>query len=424
MNVVDGTGRRVLRRRIGAGVLALLLVIVGSGIAFYLHLNGNLRTAALTSGGHEKADSSGRTPINLLVIGSDTRASSADCAIGGGCSTASATSTKATSATANGDVLMVVHISADRSNATVMSIPRDTMVDVPSCRDAATGATETPHTDRINSTLQYGADCTSAAVHRLTGVPIDHFLVIDFAGVVTMSDAVGGVPVCVNNDVYDPYSHLKLAKGRHTLQGKAALEFLRTRHGFGDGGDIGRTVAQHIFLSSMLREMKSASTLANPVKVVKLADAATSAVTVDTGLGSVSSLTSLAYQLGKVPGSRTSFVTMPTVADPANLNTVIPAANAKALFAKIADDTSLTGATGSHGGATQAPSATAGPTSAAGSAATTPEATANGDEHATTVAAATGCAQVSTADTVTVGGRAMTPTQAYDASPSVPNSAN
>ncbi|MFC6707513.1 LCP family protein [Flexivirga alba] len=431
MGTVGRTRRAVVRRRIGAGVLALLLVIVGSGVAFYLHLNGNLRTAALTSGGHEKANASGHTPINLLVIGSDTRSSSADCAIGGDCSASSATSTKATSASANGDVLMVVHISADRSNATVMSIPRDTMITVPACKDAATGAAETPHTDRINSTLQYGADCTSAAVHQLTGVPIDHFLVIDFAGVVKMSDAIGGVPVCVNNNVYDPYSHLKLAKGTHTLQGKAALEFLRTRHGFGDGGDIGRTVAQHIFLSSMLREMKSASTLANPVKVVKLADAATSAVTVDTGLGSVNSLTSLAYQLGQVPGSRTTFVTMPTVADPANPNTVIPASNAQALFTKIADDTSLTKPAGSGGTATARSTATAssGVSSAATSRGTTPtgsstSSAATGDIHATTVTAATGCAQVGTAATVTVGGRAMTPTQAYAASPTVPDSAN
>lgn len=426
MGKVGGNGRAVLRRRIGAGLVALLLVIVGSAVVFYLHLNGNLRTAPLTSGGHETAGPSGHAPINLLVIGSDTRASSTDCAIGGDCSASSATSTKATSAAANGDVLMVVHIAADRSNATVMSIPRDTVITVPACKDPATGAAETPHTDRINSTLQYGANCTSAAVHQLTGVPIDHFLVIDFAGVVKMSDAIGGVPVCVDNNVYDPYSHLKLAKGRHTLQGKAALEFLRTRHGFGDGGDIGRTLAQHIFLSSMLREMKSASTLANPVKVAKLANAATSAVTVDTGLGSVGSLTTLAYQLGQVPGSRTTFVTMPTVADPTNRNTVIPASNAQALFTEIADDTSLTKAPGhSHAHPTAAassgaPSATTGATPAGSSSPSTSAA----DDHATTVTKATGCAQVSSADTVTVGGRPMTPIQAYAASPSVPDSAN
>lgn len=420
----------MVRRRIAVGVLVALLVVVGSGIGLYLHLNGNLRTASLTSGGHETTAASGSTAINLLVIGSDTRASSADCAIGGDCSRASATSTKATSAAANADVLMIVHISADRSNATVMSIPRDTMITVPSCQNPATGAVESPHTDRINSTLQYGANCTASAVHRLTGIAIDHFLVIDFAGVVKMSDAIGGVPVCVNNDVYDPYSHLKLAKGTHTLQGAAALEFLRTRHGFGDGGDIGRTVAQHIFLSSMLREMESASTLANPVTVLKLANAATSAITVDTGLGSVAALTSLAYQLNEVPGSRTTFVTMPTLPDPANLDVVVPAPNARSLFHEIARDQSLssppTGSVAPDSSSPSKPSTTASPRPPAGSGGTSTGAASSipsANDYAATVTSATGCAQVSTQRTVVVNGIPMTPTQAYAASSALPDSA-
>lgn len=404
--------RRVLRRRIGVGALVILLAVVGSGIALYLHLNGNLHTAPLTAGGKEKVDSGGHSPINILVMGSDTRASSADCAIGGDCSRKQATSTKATSAGANADVMMVVHISADRSNATVMSIPRDTMIPLPSCAGGSgTPTSATPNVGRINSTLQSGANCAAAAVHTLTGVPIDHFMVIDFAGVVSMSDAVGGVPVCVNRNVYDPYSHLKLTAGTHTLKGKAALEFLRTRHGFGDGGDIGRTVAQHIFLSSMLREMESASTLANPVRVLRLANAATSAVTVDTKLGSVPALTSLAYQLNQVPGARTTFVTMPTVSDPSNANAVIPAKSARALFTRMADDESLS-STGGKAHSKVAHS-TPSPSSSSSSA----------PDYATTVTSSRGCAIVSTQGTVQVKGVAMTPTQAFAASPKVALSA-
>jgi len=420
------TGRPVWRRRAAGSALALLLVLVCSGVLLYVHLNANLHTAAFTTHGRETTDAAGRTPINLLVIGSDTRGSSRDCKLGGDCSIADATSTKATSEAANADVLMVVHISADRSNATVLSIPRDTMMTVPSCTDGATGAVQSKHTARINSTLEYGPDCTATAVHQLTGIAIDHFLVIDFQGVVTMSDAVGGVSVCVDRDVYDPYSHLKLAKGTHTLQGAAALEFLRTRHGFGDGSDIGRTVSQHIFLASMLRNMESASTLANPVKVLKLADAATSAVTVDPGLGSVKSLTWLAYQLNQVPGSRTSFVTMPTAPDPANPNVVVPASNARALFDKVASDTSLTagrvGATSSSPARRRTASATR---SAGPRAGGTPadDATTAGRDYATTVTSAIGCAQVSTQRTVIVNGLPMTPTQAYQLSAATPDSA-
>ena len=241
-----------------------------------------------------------------------------------------------------------------------------------------------------------------------------------------MSDAIGGVSVCVDNDVYDPYSHLKLSKGTHTLQGRAALEFLRTRHGFGDGSDIGRTVAQHIFLSSMLRNMESASTLANPLKVLKLANAATSAVTVDTGLGSVTKLTSLAYQLSEVPGSRTTFLTMPTTPDPTNPNEVVTAPTARALFREIADDTSLSSATSGAGAPRSAQSSSAPSTAASSAAATAPTsatASSTGDEHATTVTSATGCAKVSTERTVTVNGLAMTPTQAYEISSAIPDSA-
>ncbi|NNG40548.1 LCP family protein [Flexivirga sp. ID2601S] len=417
--------RRVRRNRLLTIGLTLLLVVVGSGAAIYLHLQGNLRTSALTGGGHEHANAAGDAPINLLVLGSDTRASKGDCSIGGDCSAASATSGNATSAGANADVEMLVHISADRSNATVMSIPRDTMVTVPQCTNSSTGRSEAPHLDRINSTLQYGPGCTASAVHQLTGVPIDHFMVIDFSGVVTMSDAVGGVQVCVDNNVYDPYSHLKLAKGRHTLKGLAALEFLRTRHGFGDGGDIGRTVAQHIFLSSMLRDMESASTLANPVKVLGLANAATSAVTVDDKLGSIPALTDLAYQLNQVPGSRTTFVTMPTVADPSSAAAVIPAQNASALFGKIAGDVSLTPGQGRKGSAAKSSASVPAASSSASPSVSSsgPTASAAADEHATTVEAATGCARVGTAATVSVGGVAMNPTQAFAASRSVPVSA-
>lgn len=264
----------------------LILVTAGAGAWLYEHLNGNIKSVAIDDGadGKEKADAFGRTPINLLVIGSDGRNNAADCKLGGGCGSASST------AGHNADVEMVVHVSADRSNATVMSVPRDTMTNVPACKDPGSGQSTGGYYGQINSALQYGAACQVKTVHQLTGIPIDHFVMLDFSGVVKMSDAVGGVSVCVSDNVYDTYSHLKLAKGTHTLQGEAALEFVRSRHGFGDGSDLGRTVSQHLFLGAMIRKFKSAGTLGNPAKVYSLADAATNALTVDTGLGSVGKL--------------------------------------------------------------------------------------------------------------------------------------
>jgi LCP family protein required for cell wall assembly len=336
------TRRKRLARIALFTVSALILVTAGAGAWLYEHLNGNIKSVAIGDGvgGKEKADAFGRTPINILVIGSDGRNSKADCKLGGGCGSASST------AGHNADVEMVVHVSADRSNATVMSVPRDTMTNVPACKDPDTGQSTSGFYGQINSALQYGAACQVATVHRLTGIAVDHFVMLDFSGVVKMSDAVGGVSVCVSDNVYDTYSHLKLAKGTHTLKGEAALEFVRSRHGFGDGSDLGRTVSQHLFLSAMIRKFKSAGTLANPAKVYSLADAATKALTVDTGLGSVSKLVGLARDLDKVPSDRMTFTTMQTAADPANDDRVVPAPAAKSLFATIADDQSLTSGDG------------------------------------------------------------------------------
>ncbi|MFC1442363.1 LCP family protein [Streptacidiphilus sp. N1-10] len=319
------------------------LLVVGVGGAYYEYrrLDGNLATASLTQGdnpgsaGTEKADAFGRTPINILVMGSDGRLTAADCKLGGDCGSGGGE---------RADVEMVVHISADRSSATVMSIPRDLETALPACTDSQNHTSTGARTDMVNSALNWGPSCQVAAVHQLTGIPIDHFVKLTFSGVVTMSDAVGGVNLCVSNDVYDPDSHLKLAKGTHTLKGVAALEFVRTRHGFGDGSDLGRTYAQHLFLSSMISRMKSAGTLTDPVAVLNLADAATKALTVDTGLGSVAKLTSLALDLSKVPTSRITFTTMQTEPDPSNTSRVVIAPGAQTLFDTIANDQSLTAA--------------------------------------------------------------------------------
>jgi LCP family protein required for cell wall assembly len=342
---------------IGISLSVVIVLTAGAGWWFYQHLNGNIHSVALDGkGGTEKADAFGRTPINILVMGSDGRTSSEDCKLGGGCSKTGVQTGS------NADVEMVVHISADRSNATVMSIPRDTMTKVPACTDSETRQSTNGYYGQINSALQYGPACQVATVHQLTGIPIDHFVKLDFSGVVKMSDAVGGVSVCVSDNVYDTYSHLKLSKGDHTLKGQGALEFVRSRHGFGDGSDLGRTTTQHIFLSSMIRKFKSAGTLTDPTAVYGLADAATKALTVDDGLGTVKKLISLASDVNKVPTKRMTFTTMQTAPDPTDNNRLVVGPGARTLFSTIANDQSLT--TGS-GGKSAAASATAKPTASA-----------------------------------------------------------
>ncbi|HUK69223.1 MAG TPA: LCP family protein [Streptosporangiaceae bacterium] len=353
-----GGSRRVRRRghrrrRILMWVaIGMVLVLILGGSVVYLKLNSNLQSAPLDLGAQqsaEKVDPFGRTALNIMLIGSDTRADQADCKIGGDCSGG-----------ANADVEMLVHLAADRSNATVMSIPRDTVANVPQCTSPTHHVYPPQQAVQINSSLQSGGPgCTVAAVHALTGITIDHFIMIDFSGVVNMADDVGGVPVCVSANVYDPYSHLRLTKGSHVVVGLQALEFLRTRHGFLDGGDLYRTQAQHMYLSALIRKMKSASTLANPVTLYRLANDATRAVTVDPGLDSVSKLVSLASDLNEVPAKRITFVTMPTVPYPGNPAAWVAPAEpgAQQLFHDIATDTPLTRAGPAAKPATSTPSA-------------------------------------------------------------------
>jgi LCP family protein required for cell wall assembly len=336
--------RRKRRQRVFRVLLctAAALVVTAAGGFFYIYyqLNGNIHTTAIDakSAGTEKKDAFGRSPINILVIGSDTRSDKADCSLGGACEAGGGE---------RADVEMVVHISADRSNATVMSIPRDLITSLPPCTDKKSGQSVGARTGMINSALTYGPDCQVAAVHDLTGIPIDHFMEVDFAGVVSISDAVGGVGVCVDKNVYDPSSHLKLSAGPHTLRGVAALEFLRTRHGFTGGSDnVGRTSGQHAFLSAAMAKLKSEGTLTDPVKVLKLANAATKALTVDQHLGSISDLVGLAQDFSKVPSNRVTFVTMQNVPDPSNQAHVVQGPGAETLFQTIANDQSLTTASG------------------------------------------------------------------------------
>jgi LCP family protein required for cell wall assembly len=396
------------------GLLVILLITGAGGAYEYQRLNGNIRQVALSTGttGTETADAFGRRPINLLVIGSDTRSGKTDCKLGGGCDTGSGQ---------HADVQMLVHVSADRSNITVMSVPRDTVGNLPGCTNPDTGAKIAARYSQINATLTYGPACTVSAVHQLTGIPIDHFVMVDFAGVIAMSDSVGGVSACVTDNVYDPFSHLKLTAGKHTLKGLAALEFVRSRHAFGDGSDLGRTYAQHVFLSAVIRSLKRTGVLLNPGDVLSLAQAATKALTVDTKLGSITKLLGLATDVNKVATDRITFTTMQTMPDPANKNRVVIAPGARSLFTAIRRDQSLTTASGAASTASPSSSPAAG--SSGGKPATKKaKKKALNDAHAQT-ATKSSCVPVSTQKTVSVNGVAMTPIQAFNASPNVALSA-
>ncbi|MER6441204.1 LCP family protein [Streptomyces sp. NPDC001185] len=336
--------------RWSATVLAILIVgSAGAGYLYYRHLNGNIRKDALNLGDEKdkaakaEANEVGQTPLNILLIGSDARDTKENQKLGGARNTFNGVPLA--------DVQMLLHVSADRSNLSVVSMPRDTLLQIPRCTDPHDGkvyeATVIP-TPANESLGRGGPGCTVATWEKLTGIHIDHFMQIDFSGVVSMADAIGGVPVCVDADIHsrDSQGHgsgLKLTKGTHPVKGKQALQWLRTRYGFGDGSDLMRARAQHMYMNSMVRQLRENATLTNPGKLRSLAETATKALTVDDGLGTVKRLYDLAVELRRVP---TRSITMTTMPNQYAGVRVKPTPDAFTLFRLLREDISLTGKSG------------------------------------------------------------------------------
>ncbi len=241
---------------------------------------------------------------NILLIGSDTRVGQFD-------------SAEAVEGARN-DVTILVHISQDHQQLTAVSFPRDLKVPIPACTNPETGDTY-PAASRelINEALGHGGiSCVVDTVENLTGVTIPYAGLITFDGVIEMSNAVGGVDVCVAKPIDDTYTGLQLTAGQHTLEGQDALAFLRSRHGVGDGSDLARISSQQVFLSALLRKVTSDGTLSNPVTLYKLAGAALSNMTLSDGLAQPRTLVGLASTLRGMSTSNMLFVQYPVVDDP------------------------------------------------------------------------------------------------------------
>jgi LCP family protein required for cell wall assembly len=327
-------GRRRLRELRVAVVVASTLALAISGVLgfIYLHLNGNIKTfsdvgvsksrpPAATPATTAPGTPAAQAPINLLLIGSDTRAGGNE-SLGGGFAVQGARS----------DTTILLHVSGDRKHAIGVSIPRDALVDIPACY--VNGVWEPAQSGvMFNSAFSEGnlpagnPICTQNTVEAMTGIRVDHTIVVDFSGFAAMSRAVGGVPVCVPT-VDSPYLEraygVTLNPGMQTLSGQAAVEYVRAREGFGDNSDIGRMKRQQAFLSALMKKMLNTGTLENPVALYQLADSATKSLTVDSSLDSVSSLVSLGVQLKAVPLYNLEFVTTPWQYDGARVDLIQP----------------------------------------------------------------------------------------------------
>ncbi|MFR9797031.1 LCP family protein [Streptomyces sp. MS06] len=324
-------GRRRRRGLLVAAWTAVAIVVVGgTGVGFvYAKLNGNIRSIDINRVlGSDRPRKSPDGSENILVLGSDSR-SGGNRKLGGGDVSG-----------ARSDTAMIVHVRRGHRSADVVSIPRDTLVLRPACTDSAGATHGAAHAVMFNSAYSTGgAACAVKTVEALTGIRMDHYLEVDFAGFRKLVDTLGGVTVTTSENIDDAKSHLHLKAGTHRLDGRQALGLVRTRHGVGDGSDLGRIQLQQAFVRSLVDEVKHIGLLTSPKKLYDLADTATKALTTDSDLGSVNSLISFAGGLKDIGASHLHMITMPVQYDPADRNRVlVDKAKAAQVWAALKND--------------------------------------------------------------------------------------
>lgn len=324
-------GNRALRVVAGmasAGVLAGT-VLAGSATLAADRLADNLTGIDISHQVGDRAETqvTETGPLTVLLMGSDARSGKGNTGYG-------------SFDGARSDTTMLVHIYPDRDSALVLSIPRDTVTDLPSCKDAS-GATLPPVRDRFNSAFDRGGPgCTVKAVEKLTGLTVDHFVVLDFNGFKKTIDALGGVEVCLERAVSDPRSGLDLPAGYSRVSGEDALSFVRARHNIGDGSDISRIDRQQLFLSSLIREVSSSGLLADPLRLWRVLDSSSRSLATDEALTDSSAIIDLGTSLAGLHPDDITFVTLPWIWNPDDPNTVVvDKARAKPILTAMRTDT-------------------------------------------------------------------------------------
>lgn len=330
-----GLKRRRRRRRLGiAGIVVVALAggAVGVGWAVYAKLSGNItadEAAAAELARYEKERPTAlvRGAQNILLIGSDSRSGDGNARYG------------RDSGTERSDTTILLHLSADRDSVTAVSLPRDLMVRVPGCHRPDGSLTE-PALQQFNYAFAAGGSaCSIRTVEKLTGIRIDHHVVVDFEGFKEMVDALDGVEVCLRKPVDDKDAKLKLPAGRVTLDGEQALGYVRARKSLGDGSDTDRMDRQQRFLGALVNKVQSNDVLLNPVKLYPVLDAATSSLTTDPDLASLRGLYDLVRGLRGIPTERVQFLTVPreSYAGDANRDQLVQP-DAEKLFTRLRTD--------------------------------------------------------------------------------------
>ncbi|MFH9421716.1 LCP family protein [Streptomyces sp. NPDC017529] len=319
---IRATGRRRKgptrrRRALTITVCALVSCVLlgGAGLGYvYFKLNGNLKGVDINAAlGKNRPQDNDDGSMDILVMGSDSRAGANG-------------SYGTDEGNARSDTAMIVHVYKGHKKASVVSIPRDTMVQRPDCTKDGKNIPG-QRKAMFNTAFEVGGPaCAVKTVESMSGIRMDHFVEVDFTGFKKLIDALGGVDITTTKPIHDNKSHLNLEPGKHTLNGEDALGLVRTRHGVpgGDGSDLGRIQLQQTFIKALMKQVKSIGLLSNPAKLYSIADTATKAITTDTDLNSVNALMGLAKQLGGIGSDSIDMVTLPVTYDPKNPSRVLP----------------------------------------------------------------------------------------------------
>ncbi|MGC5364630.1 LCP family protein [Streptomyces sp. DT24] len=286
------------------GASFVVLAAAGTGWWLYRKLDSNIKTdtgtaAELKVYEKERPKQVALDAENILLIGSDTR--SGDNREYG----------RDDGGSQRSDTTILLHIAADRKSATAVSIPRDLMAHIPSCH-IKDGKSTRQQFAQFNSAFEMGGTaCTIRTIEGMTGIRIDHYMVVDFNGFKDMVNAVDGVDVCLKKPINDDDAHLKLPAGRQKLNGEQALGYVRARKSIGDGSDTERMDRQQQFLGALVNKMQSNGVLLNPTRLFPVLDAATKSLTTDPGLNTLKDLYDLVRGMRDVPTDKVQFLTVP-----------------------------------------------------------------------------------------------------------------
>jgi LCP family protein required for cell wall assembly len=342
---VTRRGKRRARKRrthtvakvLGATLVVMALVTGLSITYFYRHFSGNLTVLdiddQLVGDRPDKVQTVAegeREPLNVLIMGSDTREgeNNIDGLTGGG---------------QRSDTTLLLHFSADRERAYGISIPRDSMVNRPQCRTES--GTTTPAADYQiwNVAFQLaGPACTIQQFESLTGIRLDHFVVVDFTGFQDMVDAVGGVEVCIPETIDDREHGMYIPAGTRKLEGLQALNYVRQRYVLSGGSDIGRMKRQQAFVASMVKTVLSSGTLSRPDRLLGFLEAATKSLTLDEGLGNLYKIAKLGYEFRGIGLDNVQFITIPNKVDPDDPTRLVWTRQADVVWNRIKNDEPLT----------------------------------------------------------------------------------